>query len=400
MKNPNLPIESILPEEKLLKIENSKKKITIGIPKETDENENRIGLVPQSVELFTSYGFEIIIEEGAGKKAKFSDNDYSEVGAQITEDRKKVYGADIVLKIAPPTIEDLNLMNPGKVLLSSFHTVIQTKDILDAFKAKRITGIGFEYIKDDDDYFPFVRSMSEIAGNAAIMIASELLSTTAKGMGKLLGGITGVNPAEVVIIGAGTVGENAARTALALGASIKVFDNSIYKLRSIKAKLGQNIYTSVLQPRVLENALKKADVVIAGKWVDEGHPEIIITRDLIRNMKKGAVIIDVSIDKGGILETSRMTTHKKPTFTEHGIIHYGVPNIASKYARTSSYAISNLLEDLLLELATAPSLEFALKENTSLRTGTYMYKGILTNASIGEFFDVGYRDINLIISAF
>jgi len=400
MKKTNLPLDKILPEEKLLKIEKSKKKTTIGIPKEIDENESRVGLVPQSIELFTNYGFEVIVEEGAGKKARFSDKEYSEVGAIITNDRKKVYEADIVLKIAPPTIDELKLMKNEKIIFSSFHSIMQPKEILNIFKSKRITGIGFEYIKDDDDYYPFVRSMSEIAGNASVLIASELLSITNKGMGKLLGGITGVNPTEIIIIGSGTVGENAARTALALGASIKIFDDSIYKLRRIKTKLGTNVYTSVLQPRVLENAIKKADVVIAGKWLNEGHPQVIITRDLIKSMKKGAVIIDVSIDKGGIFETSRPTTHKKPIFVEHGIIHYCVPNIASKYPKTSSYAISNLLETSLLDLANAPTLEFILKENTSLRNGTYIYKGILTNAAIAEIFGTSFRDINLIINAF
>lgn len=400
MKKMDLPLESLLPEEKLLKVEQNKREVTIGIPKEENKNENRIALVPQSVELFANYGYKVYVERGAGKRANFSDKDYSEQGAIIVDDKSKVYQSDIVLKIAPPSVEDLNLMKNGKVIISSFHTVSQDRDILSIFKSKRLTAIGFEYIRDDDDYFPFVRAMSEIAGNASILIASELLSTTAGGMGKLLGGITGVNPTEVVIIGAGTVGENAARAALALGASVKVFDNSIYKLRSLKRKLCQNIYTSVLQPRVLENAVKKADVVIAAKWVDEGRPEIIITRDLIRSMKKGAVIIDVSIDKGGILETSRITSLDKPTFVEHGVIHYGVPNIASRFARTSSYAISNLLEDLLLELATASQLETALKLNTTLRTGTYFFRGILTNRSIAEYFGVDYKDINLIISAF
>ncbi len=400
MKKMDLPLESLLPEEKLLKVEQNKREVTIGIPKEEDKNENRVALVPQSVELFTNYGYKVIVERGAGKRANFSDKDYSEQGADIVDNKAKVYQSDIVLKIAPPAAEDLNLMKDSKVIISSFHTVLQDRDILNVYKRKRLTAIGFEYIRDDDDYFPFVRAMSEIAGSASILIASELLSTTAGGMGKLLGGITGVNPTEVVIIGAGTVGENAARTALALGASVKVFDNSIYKLRSLKRKLCQNIYTSVLQPRVLENAVKKADVVIAAKWVDEGRPEIIITRDLIRSMKKGAVIIDVSIDKGGILETSRITTLDKPTFVEHGVIHYGVPNIASRFARTSSYAISNLLEDLLLELATASRLETALKLNTTLRTGAYFFRGILTNHSIAEYFGVDYKDINLIISAF
>jgi alanine dehydrogenase len=399
MKKMNLPLESLLPEEKLLKVEQNKREITIGIPKEQNKTENRIALVPQSVELFTNYGYKVLIERGAGQRANFSDKDYSEQGAIITDDKAKIFESDIVLKIAPPTIEELKMMKDGKIIISAFHSVSQKKKILNVYKQKRLTAFGFEYMKDDDNYYPFVRAMSEIAGIASVLIASELLSTTSKGMGKLLGGITGVNPTEVVIIGAGTVGENAARTALSLGASVKVFDSSIHKLRSLKQKLCQNIYTSVLQPRVLENAIKKADVVIAAKWVDEGRPVVIITRDLIRSMKKGAVIIDVSIDKGGILETSRITSLDKPTFTEHGVIHYGVPNIASKFARTSSYAISNLLEDLLLELASAANLETALKVSTTLRTGAYFFRGILTNSSIAEFFGVSYKDINLIISA-
>lgn len=392
--------EAFLPQEEILAIEQRKKKLTIGIPKETNEFENRIGLVPQSVELLSYHGHEIIIQRGAGEKANFSDNDYSEVGAIIVDDAETIYKSDIVLKIAPPSIDEIKMIPNGRTLLSTFHAQIQKKEILRLLKQKRLTSIGFEYIQDDDETYPFVRSMSEIAGSASILLAAEYLSSGQKGNGKLLGGITGVNPTEIIILGAGTVAEQAAHAATGLGAMVKIFDDSIHKLRSIRNRIGHNVYTSVLQPIVLANALKTADVVIAAKWIDEGKQQICISEELVKQMKKGSIIIDVSIDKGGCIETSRLTTHGKPTFTKHGVIHYGVPNIASRFARTASYALSNLLEKMIIDISRAGNMDNIIRENTSVRNGIYFYKGILTKETISSLFDMPYKDIELLLAAY
>lgn len=392
--------EEVIAQEKMLSTELRKRKLTIGIPTETDKFENRIGLVPQSVELLTHHNHEIIIQRGAGKKANFSDTDYSEVGALIVDDKETIYKSDIILKIAPPTPEEINLIPRGKTLLSTFHAQIQSKETLQLLKQKKLSAIGFEYIQDDDNTFPFVSSMSEIAGNASILLAAEYLSSGQNGIGKLLGGITGVNPAEVIIIGAGTVAEQAARAAIGLGAMVKIFDDSIYKLRKIRNRIGYNLYTSVLQPIVLYNALRTADVVIAAKWLNEGKRELCISEELVKQMKKGSVIIDVSIDKGGCVETSKLTTHGKPTFTKHGVIHYGVPNIASRFARTASYALSNLLEKMIVDISQSGNLDTVIRENTSIRNGLYFYNGILTKESISQLFDFPYKDIDLLLYAY
>ncbi len=392
--------EEAIAQEKILSTEPRKRKLTIGIPAETDEFENRIGIVPQSVELLTQHGHEIIIQRGAGKKANFSDTDYSEVGAIIVDDKETIYKSDIILKIAPPSPDEINLISKGKTLLSTFHTQIQSKETLQLFQQKKISAIGFEYIQDDDNTYPFVSSMSEIAGYASVLIASEYLSSGQNGMGKLLGGITGVNPTEVIIIGAGTVAEQAARAAIGLGAMVKIFDDSIYNLRKIRNRIGSNLYTSVLQPIVLANALRTADVLIAAKWVEEGKQQFCVSEELVKRMKKGSVIIDVSIDKGGCVETSKLTTHGKPTFTKHGVIHYGVPNIASRFARTASYALSNLLEKMIIDISQAGSLNTVIRENTSIRNGLYFYNGILTKDFIGHLFDFPFKDIDLLLYAY
>lgn len=389
-----------LPKSETLSHEHGKKKLTIGIPKETNEFENRIGLVPQSVELLSYHGHKILIQRGAGEKANFSNTDYSDVGATIVDDTESIYKSDIILKIAPPTYEEINLIPKGKILLSTFHAQIQTKKNLNHLKQKKITAIGFEYIKDDDNTYPFVRSMSEIAGSASILIASEYIASKQKGMGKLLGGITGVNPTEVVILGAGTVAEQAARVATSLGAIVKIFDNSIHKLRSIRNKIGHNLYTSVMQPIVLANAIKTADVVIAAKWIDEGKQQICISEELVKQMKKLSIIIDISIDKGGCVETSKLTTHGNPTYIKHGVIHYGVPNIASRFARTASYALSNLLEKMIIDISQSGNFDNIIRENTSIRNGIYFYKGILTKEPIANLFNMSYKDIELLMAAF
>jgi alanine dehydrogenase len=396
----NLSKEALFPQEEILAYANPNKSFKIGIPKELDKYENRVPLIPQTVEVLTNRGLEVIIETGSGERAGFPDHHYSEAGAIIVDNPDIVFQSDVILKIAPLTSSELKKIEDNKVLISAFHAQNQEKTNLNIYKKKHLTCIGFEYIMDEQGSFPFVRSMSEIAGSASILLAADFLSSGQHGMGKLLGSITGVNPAEIIIIGAGTVGEYAAKAALGLGASVKVFDNSLYKLRNLKSHLKENIFTSVLQTSVLRNALIKADVVIGAMWFDESRQQVLINEDWIKMMKKGSVIIDVSIDRGYCFETSHMTNHGKPTFIKHGVIHYAVPNIASHYAKTASYALSNLLEQSLIELSESGSITQAIRQNTTLRNGTYFFNGILTNYFIASLFDIPSKDINLLLSAY
>jgi alanine dehydrogenase len=388
--------EQLIPQEETLEIYKNKGQLFIGVPKETSYQEKRICLSPDAVAAITAHGHRVMIESGAGKWARFSDKDYSNAGAEITKDTKKVFSCPTILKIEPPSIEELDLINPQTILISALQLKTQCKEYFQKLATKRITALGFEFIRDDDGSYPIVRALSEIAGTASVLIASEIMSNNVNGNGLMFGNISGVPPVEVVILGAGTVGEFAARSALGLGASIKVFDSSLTRLRNIQTNLRQTFYTSTIQPKNLAKAIKRCDVLI-GAVRGKNRSPVLITDDMVSSMKRGAVIIDVSIDMGGCIETSEITTHDKPIFTKHNVLHYCVPNIPSRYARTSSLSISNIFTPYLLHIAEEGGLENTLRFDKGLRNGLYFYHGILTNKSIADWFDLSYRDINLLI---
>ena len=388
--------EQLIPQEETLEIYKSKGQLFIGIPKETAYQEKRICLSPDAVAAITAHGHRVLIESEAGKWARFSDKDYSDAGAEITKDTNKVFSCPIILKIEPPSKDELEFINPQTILISALQIKTQCKEYFQKLAEKRITALGFEFIRDDDGSYPIVKALSEIAGTASVLISSEIMSIHEEGNGLMFGNISGVPPVEVVIIGAGTVGEFAARSAIGLGASVKVFDSSLTKLRSIQANLGHTFYTSTIQPKNLSKALKRADVVIGAVRGKDRSP-VLITEEMVRAMKRGAVIIDVSIDMGGCVETSEITSHDEPIFTKHDVIHYCVPNIPSRYARTSSLSISNIFTPYLLHIAEEGGLENTLRFDRGLRSGLYFYHGILTNKSIADWFNLSYRDINLLI---
>ncbi|MGY0392436.1 alanine dehydrogenase [Bizionia sp. KMM 8389] len=388
--------QQLIPQEETLEVYKKKGELFIGIPKETAFQEKRVCLTPDAVSALTCNGHRILMESGAGKGANFSDKDYSEAGAEITNDTAKVYGCPMILKVEPPTLDQIKLINPQAILISALQLKTQDKKYFEALATKRITALAFEFIQDEDGAYPAVRSLSEIAGTASVLIASELLSNVNNGNGLLFGNISGVPPIEVVILGAGTVGEFAARSAIGLGANVKVFDNSITKLRCIQTHLGRTIFTSTLQPKNLTKALKRCDVVI-GAVRGKNRAPVIVTEPMVENMKKGAVIIDVSIDMGGCFESSEVTSHKHPTFVKHGVTHYCVPNIPARYSRSASISISNICTPYLLKIAEDGGLENSLRFDKGLKNGLYFYHGILTNKSVGEWFDLKYSDINLLI---
>ncbi|WP_378188121.1 alanine dehydrogenase [Aquimarina sp. W85] len=398
MSRPTSPFtrEQLIPQEEMIEIARKQGKLFIGIPKETHYQEKRVCLTPDAVAALTAHGHRVLIEANAGLNASFTDKEYSEAGAEITNDKSKVFGCPIVLKVEPPSSEELKHFNPQTVLISALQLKTQCKDYFQELAKKRITAIGFEFIRDADGAYPAVRALSEIAGTAAVLIASELMSSAIKGSGLMMGNISGVPPVEVVIIGAGTVGEFAARSAIGLGANVKVFDNSITKLRCIQTHIGRPIYTSTIQPKNLMKALRRCDVVI-GAVRGKNRSPIIVSEAMVERMKTGAVVIDVSIDMGGCFETSEVTSHDHPTFEKHGVTHYCVPNIPSRYAKTSSLSISNIFTPYLLEIGEAGGIENAVRFDRGLKNGLYFYHGILTSKPVAEWFDLSYRDINLLI---
>jgi len=388
--------EELLPQEEMLEIKKRKGELFIGLPKETHFEEKRVCLTPDAVAALTAHGHRIVVETGAGDGSNYSDKEYSEAGAKVTYDIKEAFACKIVLKVEPPSIEEIEMINPQSILISALQLKTQTKKYFETLAKKRITAVAFDYIKDDHGVFPVVKSLSEIAGTASVLVAAELMSSLNKGNGLLLGNIGGVPPTDVVILGAGTVGEFAARSALGLGARVKVFDNSITKLRRLQHCLNSPIYTSTVQPKTLVKALRRCDVAI-GAIRGKNRSPIVATEEMIEQMKEGAVIVDVSIDRGGCFETSKVTTHSKPTFEKHGVIHYCVPNIPARYARTASFSISNIFTPYLLEVAEEGGFENAARFDKGLRNGMYFYHGILTNRTVADWFDLPYRDINLLI---
>ncbi|KAB5491674.1 MULTISPECIES: alanine dehydrogenase [Flagellimonas] len=398
MNQPSSPFskQQLLPQEETLEVLKQKGELFIGIPRENQYQEKRVCLTPDAVNAITAHGHRVLMESGAGDGANFSDIDYTNAGAEITRDTKKVFSCPIILKVEPPTLSEIDLLNPQTIVISALQIKTQRKEYFEVLAKKRLTAIAFEFIRDDDGNYPAVRSLSEIAGISSILIASELMAATGKGNGLMFGNISGVPPVEVVIIGAGTVGEFAARSALGLGANIKVFDNSISKLRNLQINLNRTVYTSTIQPKNLIKSLKRCDVAIGATRGKDRSP-VVVSSSMVENMKKGAVIIDVSIDMGGCFETSEVTTHTKPTFEKYGVIHYGVPNIPSRYPRTSSISISNIFTPYLLKIGEDGGLEHSLRFDKGLRSGLYMYHGILTNKSVGEWFGLSYSDINFLI---
>ncbi len=388
---------SLLPKEEMLEIGRKKGSLFIGIPKETSFQERRVALVPVAVSVLVANGHRVRIESKSGELASFSDRDYSEAGAEICYDPREVFECDIIFKVAPPSEEEVEMMPGGQTLISALQLSVQPKTILQKLMQKKVTAVAWDYIRDEAGVFPVVRTMGEIAGTTSVLIAGELLSSFPDGKGVMLGGVAGVTPTEVVVIGAGTVGEYAIRSALGLGAAVKVFDNSLSRLRRLQNDLGQRIYTSVLNPKVLGKALRRADVVIGALRAPLGRTPCVVTEEMIESMKVGSVVVDVSIDQGGCFETSHVTNHKEPTFVKHGVIHYCVPNIASRVSRTASFALSNIFLPILLDMGDQGGCRDLIKNDIGFRGGVYIYRGALTSEVLGKVFDLKYKDIELLI---
>lgn len=391
--------QALYPLEAPAKIKEHNSSLQIGVPIETSLQENRVALKPESVEVLVQNGHEVVVETRAGESANFSDNEYSEAGARIVYDHKEVLQSNIVLKVEPPTHYELEMLKVGGVLISAFQSGTQTSDFILALGRKKITAIGYEFIEDKVGGLPLIRAMSEIAGSSVMLIAAELLSRTHDGRGLILGGVTGVPPTKVVILGAGTVAEFAARAALGLGADIQIFDNQIYKLRRIKHAIGHQVHTSTIDHVALARAVQEADVVIGAMRAEKGRNKVVVTEEMVANMKPGSVIVDVSIDQGGCIETSRQTTLKNPTYKMYDVVHYCVPNIASRVSQTASIAISNIFTPILLQIADAGGVDEMIFSSKGFMRGVYMYKGSLTNLHLARKFNLGYKDLSLLMAA-
>ena len=385
--------------EETLDIKVKSEGMLIGIPKEIAFQENRIALTPDAVSILVTNGHTVMIEKGAGEGSHYTDKEYAEAGAKIVLSREDVFKASILVKSAPIIDEDVPFLLHGQIIISPLHISVLKRDTLKAMMMKQITAISFENLKDDSDSYPIVRSMSEIAGSAVMLIAGQYLSSTNRGKGVLLGGISGIAPTKVIILGAGVVGEYAARAALALGASVKVFDNNVYRLKRLQTTIGHRLWTSVMEPKLLAKQLKTCEVAVGALNNIYGRTPLVVTEEMVSNMRKGSVIIDVSIDKGGCFETSEITSHECPVFEKYGVLHYCVPNIPSGFARTASQAISNVLLHILLEAGEEGGFENMLWHELHLRDGFYLFKGALTNFYLSQKFALKFTDIHLLMAS-
>jgi len=390
---------ALSPLEELQPVKKGNSQLNIGIPRETSFQERRVSLVPDAVAVLVSNGHRVIVETNAGRNSNFQDKDYSEAGAEIAYSPDSVFKCDIILKVAPATFDEIEMMGNKQTIISALQMTVQQKNYFNHLISKKITGLAFDFIKDKSGIYPVVRAMSEIAGNTSILIAAEYLSNNNGGKGMMLGGISGVPPSEVVIIGAGTVGEFAARAAIGLGAQVKVFDNSLYRLRRLQNDLGVRLPTSIIEPKTLQKALETADVLIGALRSKEGRTPVVVTEEMISSMKFGSVALDISIDQGGCFETSYVTNHNNPVFRKYGVTHYCVPNIASSVSHTSSRVLSNIFTPILLEMGEKGGIEKLLFENHGVRNGVYMYNGIVTHPYIGETFNIPYKNLDLLLAA-
>lgn len=386
-------------QEKLEPSKTSGKSLYIGLPREIALQEKRICLTPEGVALLVNNGHEVWVETQAGEGSGFTDRLYSEAGARIVFTQQEIYKADIVLKIEPPTAAEVELMKPGQWLISALQLGHLEKDYLSRLSRKKITAMAYEFIEDKAGGMPIIRAMSEIAGVAAVSVAAQYLSTAESGKGIILGGITGVPPTKMVIIGAGTVAEHVVRAAMSLGCEVQVFDNHLYKLRRIRHIVGNNLFTSTIDSTVLGETLKTADVLIGTLRAEKGNTRHVVSEDMVRAMKPDSLIIDMSIDQGGCIETSEVTSHLRPVFRKHGVIHYAVPNIAARVARTATTALSNIFLPILLRSAEEGGLDSLLYAQRWFRRGVYLYKGTLVHEAVARKTGVRHKDIELILAA-
>lgn len=391
---------SLLPQEEQLDTAIRRRKISIGIPNDKKNDEKRVALTPEAVNQLVEGGNEVIVQKGAGGGANYSDKDYAENGAVITESPARVFSADAVIKVAPFTNQEVDYLRGSQIVMSFLNVLQLNEETLAKLMRKKVTAIALEKIRDSNGVMPVMESMSEISGVTSVLIASDYLSNHHGGKGVLLGGITGVTPTDVVIIGANTAGEYAARAALGLGSQVKIFDQSLHNLRRFQNLINQRLQTSVFHPQVLKKAIKSADVLIGAIELEDLRPWYYITEEMVKTMKKGSVIIDLSIDRGGCIETTECRALRDPVYEKHGVVHFSAWNLPSRVARTASIALSNIFNPLFKEIAEAGGITQLLKNDRGMRNGVYLFNGILTNETLGQKFGAISKDLDLLISAF
>lgn len=389
----------LMPKEEMLEVRTRGQRIKIGIPSDYSKVEYRVPLTPQAVDLLTSYGHEIYIETNAGKMASYTDQDYRKSGAVIVDKKEEVFQCDVILRVAPFDSEEIDMLRGGQAIFSFMQVQAHSKETIQKLMQKKVTSISYESIENEEGFLPIVHQMSQIAGITSITLASEYLSKARNGKGVLFGEVTGITPAELVIIGTSTAAEYAARAALNLGILVKVFDTSVYDLSKLEEKVGHPLFTSVFYPKVLKKALRSADAVI-GAMSFNTTPKFKVSEDLVKEMKEGSVIIDLNASQGGCFDTTICTDLNNPSYIKHGVVHYCVPNSPAIVARTASISLSNILIPILLSIGEIGGTDNYIKNSRGFRKGVYIYHGILTNNELGNLFNIPSKDIDLLLAIF
>jgi alanine dehydrogenase len=371
--------------------------MNIGILKEKFPSERRVALTPGGVQTLVSLGATVYVERNAGSLSYFSDDEYHSAGGTIAYSPEEIVNrSDIVLKIAPPTEAELNLLRDGQTFFSALHLAIAKRKTIETLLDKHITAIAHELIENERGDLPIVQTMAEIAGQISIQVAAYYLQTHGGGRGVLLGSITGVPAANVLILGAGTVGRTAAHVALGFGANVMIIDKNMNRLREVENLFQWRINTAVSDQYNIERAVREADAVIGAVLLKGEKTPHLVSESMVKQMKPGSVIVDISIDQGGCVETSRPTTLLDPTYIAHGVVHYCVPNTPASVPRTATVGWTNVLLPFLRE-ATEMGMEKVLQADIGLSKGVCTFQGHCTNNSAAKAFDLKAADVQQLL---
>ena len=355
----------------------------IGVPKEIKNNEYRVGMTPSGIRELVSHGHRVMVETNAGKTIGLTDELYQQAGAEIITSVSDIFAnAEMIIKVKEPQAQEREMLRSGQILFTYLHLAPdpqQTKDLV----ASGAICIAYETVTDEHGGLPLLAPMSEVAGRMAIQAGTHALEKTRGGMGILLGGVPGVAPAKVVVLGGGVVGLNAARMAMGLGADVTIIDRSLDRLKQLDEQFGPQLKTLYATKDMIERAVVRADLVIGAVLVPGTTAPKLITRDMLATMKQGAVLIDVAIDQGGCFESSHPTTHDDPTYVEQGVIHYCVANMPGGVARTATFALTNATLPFIIELANK-GITQALTDNIHLLQGLNIYQGKVTYQAVAE----------------
>ncbi len=366
--------------------------MNIGIPNEVAVEERRIALTPVGVYALTNEGHRVYVESGAGLSCGFSDHHFQEVGADLVFSHQEVFRrSELIVKVQSPTEDESAFLDSGQNLFSFLNLGLAKRPVIEQLLTHNVTALGYEYVQQPEVGQPILMAMSEIAGALLPQIAGRYLESNHGGRGISLTGFAGIPPANVVILGAGVVGNNAARAFAAVGAQVLVMDKAVNKLRQLELMLGKRVATSIVTPLLIERAVRFADVLIGAIMVRGKKTPHLVSQEKVQEMKSGSVIIDVSIDQGGCFETSRPTRLSSPIFKQHGVIHYCVPNITASVARTASHALNNSILPWVLQVAKL-GMPSALKKFSCLRSGTYLFEGKVALKPLSELLDIELKE--------